>query len=68
MTIGYVLLRDNLRLPSAMIESKSCMLLDSYKELHLIGGTPSALAVPKLIPSPSKSFAVPSALIMCLLD
>ena len=36
------------------------MLLDSYKGLHLIGGTLSILAVMKLIPSLGKSFAVPS--------
>ena len=44
------------------------MLLDSYKGLHLTGGTLSILAIMKLIPSLGKSFAVLSALIMCLLD
>ena len=43
------------------------MLLDSYKGLHLTSGTLFALAILKLIPSLGKSFAVPSALIMCLL-
>ena len=41
---------------------------DSCKWLHLTGGTLSVLAAPKLIPSLGKNFAVPSALIMCLLD
>ena len=44
------------------------MLLDSCKELHWIGGTHSALAVPKLIPSLGLSFAVPFALTTCLQD
>ena len=43
------------------------MLLDSCKELYLTGGTLSALAILKLIPSLGKSFVVLSALIMCLL-
>jgi len=43
------------------------MLLDSCKGLHLTGGTLSVLAIMELIPSLGKSFAVPSAFIMCLL-
>ena len=64
---GYVQLRGNLRLHSVMTKRRFCMLLDSYKGLHLTGGTLSTLAILKLIPSLGKSFAVPSALIMCLL-
>ena len=68
LTTGYVLLRGNWRLPSAMTRRRLCMLLDSCKGVHLIGGILSVLAVMKLTPSLDKSFTVPSALIMCLLD
>ena len=62
-----VQLRGNLRLHSLMTKRRFCMLLDSCKGIHLTGGTLSTLAVLKLIPSLGKSFAVPFALIMCLL-
>ena len=65
---GYVQLRGNLRLHSVMTKGRFCMLLDNCKGLHLTSGTLLVLAIMKLIPSLDKSFAVPSALIMCLLD
>ena len=37
LMIGYVQLRGNLRLYSVMTRRRFCMLLDSCKELHLIG-------------------------------
>ena len=60
-------IEGNLRLHSVMTRRRFCMLLDSYRRLHLIGGTLSALSIPKLIASHGQSFVVPSALIMCLL-
>ena len=68
LMIGYVPLRGNWRLPNVMIGRRFCMLLDSCRELHRIGGTHSASAVPKLIPSLGLSSAVPFALITCLQD
>ena len=68
LMIGCVQLRGNLRLHNVMIERRFCMLLGSYRGLHLTSGTLSILVVMRLIPSVGKSFAVPSAIIMCLLD
>ena len=66
--IVYVQLRGNLRLHNVMTERRFCMLLGSCRGLYLTGRTLFVLAVMKLISSFGKSFAVPSALIMCLLD
>ena len=57
------------QLEIAQCDDKEKVLYASrqLQRLHLTGGTLSILAIMKLIPSLGKSFAVPSALIMCLL-